>query len=81
MSDNDGATSWNILDPRSPLRSKRVQGSFLTLLALGMQALGVNVGEEVQTQVIGQANGILAAVGVIWAQIGAIMASKSLRHF
>jgi acetyl-CoA carboxylase carboxyltransferase component len=73
--------SWNILDPRSPLRSKRLQGAVLTIAAVVCQATGINVSEEAGTELVSQVNGILAGVGIIWAQIGALMAKNSPRSF
>lgn len=74
-------TIWNPLDPRSVLRSGRVQGAFMVFAGLIGAAFGVDVPEEVTGGVIDATNQTLTNLGMLVGLIGAIRAKNSARPF
>lgn len=73
--------SWNILDPKSPLRSKRVQGAFITLVAVFGGLAGFNVTEASAGELLSTGNQVAALVGIFWNQVGGLMSKNSPREF
>lgn len=77
MSEN----SLNPLDPESPLRSKRVQGAAITLGVLVATLLGFKITPTQEGAILNLGNELVMLAGLLWNQVGGIMASKSPRNF